>query len=369
MSHRTQYTEALGVKSDPLTVHYGVPQGSGLRPLLFLLYINDISNCSNLGTFILFADDTNIFVEGTSTEDAYRKANLLLNSVKHYMLLNKLHINMSKCCYIHFKPRGTKAPNQEDEPNLFIDSFPIKRTQTAKFLGVIVDEQLSWGPHITALRRKLNYASSTLCRIKDSIPVELHRDLYHNLFESHLSYCISVWGSAAMNSTTKIWIAQKHCIRVLFGDKQAYLDKFKTCARVRPFFQQTLNDEFFQREHSKPLFKEHSILAMKNLYTYHTFMEVFKVLKLRQPISLFEQFDLSLRKETTLITSNPSDTFVSRSASLWNSIAPKFKLLDYSHNISLAKSNLKRALLEIQHKDNEITWTPNDFDITKIGKK
>ena len=108
---------------------------------------------------------------------------------------------------------------------------------------------------------------------------------------------------------------------------------------------------------------------MKNLYTYHTFMEVFKVLKLRQPISLFEQFDLSLRKETTLITSNPSDTFVSRSASLWNSIAPKFKLLDYSHNISLAKSNLKRALLEIQHKDNEITWTPNDFDITKIGKK
>ena len=106
-----------------------------------------------------------------------------------------------------------------------------------------------------------------------------------------------------------------------------------------------------------------------NAYTYHTFMEVFKVLKLRQPISLFEQFDLSLRKETTLITSNPSDTFVSRSASLWNSIAPKFKLLDYSHNISLAKSNLKRALLEIQHKDNEITWTPNDFDITKIGKK
>ena len=64
LSNRTQHIEVLGEKSDPLMIKYGVPQGSVLGPLLFLLYINDISNCSNLGIFVLFADDTNIFVEG-----------------------------------------------------------------------------------------------------------------------------------------------------------------------------------------------------------------------------------------------------------------------------------------------------------------
>ena len=166
--------------------------------------------------------------------------------------------------------------------------------------------------------------------------------------------------------TTKIWLAQKHCIRVLFGDKQAYLDKFKTGARCRPYPLQALKEEFFQLEHCKPLFKKHSILAMKNLYSYHTFMEVFKILKLRYPISLHDHYNLSQRKETTLISPFPSNDFISRSTNVWNTIAPKLRLLDYSHNISLAKSNLKRALLKIQHAENEIAWTKNDFDITKI---
>ena len=161
-------------------------------------------------------------------------------------------------------------------------------------------------------------------------------------------------------------MAQKHCIRVLFGDKQAYLDKFKTCSRARPYPTQTLGEKFFQLEHCKPLFKKHNILALKNLYTYHTFMETFKILKLRYPMSLYEHFNISCRKETTLISTHPCNHFVSRATSIWNTISPKLRLLDYSSNISQAKSNLKTALLNIQHSDNETAWTQNDFDITKI---
>jgi len=153
----------------------------------------------------------------------------------------------------------------------------------------------------------------------------------------------------------------------LFGDKQAYLDKFKTCAKTRPFPHQTLDSDFFQLEHTKPLFEKYKILAMENLYTYHTFMEVFKILKLRCPMSLHDHFDKSSRKETTLIASfGTTNDFISRSTSIWNSIAPKFKLQDYSYKIGLAKSNLKKALLRIQHAEDQINWTPNDFDSRKI---
>ena len=367
LSNRTQYTEVLNEKSENLIIRYGVPQGSVLGPLLFLLYINDIANSSDLGTFILFADDTNIFISGKTVEEAYKKGNKLLSCIKKYMILNKLHINMSKCCFVHFKPKASKPVESPDTLQLHIDGFPIKKTKATKFLGVVIDEQLSWGPHITALKRKLNYATATLNRIRDSVPKELHKDLYHTLFESHLTYCISVWGDAALFRTASIWLSQKHCVRVLFGDKEAYLNKFLTCARTREFDNQALDHTFFQLEHCKPLFKQQNILAFKNLYTYHTFMEVFKILKLRCPTSLNQHYQLSSRKQTALIAQLPSNDFISRSTKIWSTIAPKLKLFDFSYKISLAKSHLKKSLLKLQHAYNDSAWTSSDYDMMQLS--
>ena len=116
---------------------------------------------------------------------------------------------MSKCCYIHFRPNSDKEPETPEKFELNIDGIPIKRTKSTKFLGVTIDEKLSWGPHITALKRKLNHATATLNIIRDSVPEELHEDLYHTLFESHLVYCISVWGDAALFRTSTAWLIQK----------------------------------------------------------------------------------------------------------------------------------------------------------------
>ena len=367
LTNRTQYTEALGEKSDQLVIQFGVPQGSVLGPLLFIMYINDITNCSSLGTFIMFADDTNIFVEGNTAEEAYNKANTLLKSLHKYMVLNKLHINLSKCCYIHFKPRKCKKAPENPTLELLIDDFSIKKTNETKFLGVIIDKDLTWEPHILSLKRKLNYATATLNRISNCLPKQINRELYYTLFESHLSYCISVWGGATQGRISKLWTAQKYCIRILFGDKEAYLDKFRTCARVRPLESQKLDEKFFVLEHTKPLFKNQKILSVHNIYYYHTFMETLKILKLRSPISIHSSYNISNRKPTMLIVPpDSSNTFTNRSTSIWNTVAPKLKVHDFSISISSIRGKIKSLLLSLQHRENQYDWTKEDYNIEKL---
>ena len=83
------------------------------------------------------------------------------------MLLNKLHINLSKCCYIHFKQKRFKPQDCTQGLELKLDNVPIKQKTTAKFLGVIIYDKLSWDAHIDCLKQKLGYATSTLNRLTD----------------------------------------------------------------------------------------------------------------------------------------------------------------------------------------------------------
>ena len=112
---------------------------------------------------------------------------------------------------------------------------------------------------------------------------------------------------------------------------------------------------------------KHRILALENLYTYHTFIETFKIIKLHTPISLYNLYNKSDRKELTLIVS-PCQTndCIPRSTTLWNTIAPKLKLTDYSHKISLAKSYIIKVLHSNQNAGDALTWTENNFDTQKI---
>ncbi len=130
--------------SDELVIKCGVPQGSILGPLLFLIYVNDLPNVSDLFFTILFADDTNVFVAGNKLQELTATVNIELDKLSAWLRLNKLSINVPNTHYMVFSNKHKKANNV----NIEIDHEKIEECKTTLFLGVTIDSNLSWKPHI-----------------------------------------------------------------------------------------------------------------------------------------------------------------------------------------------------------------------------
>ena len=197
LQNRKQCVSVLGETSESLHVIYGVPQGSCLGPLLFLIYINDLGKISKSCEIILFADDTNTFVSAGTQELAFATAQEVLNIISNYMNCNKLHVNLEKSCYTYFN-NTCKTENTErlNKFVLNISNTTLPQVENTKFLGVIIDDKLTWQPHLISLVKKLSCCTGRLNRITQFIPSDHHTSLYHTLFESYLSYGVSVWGGA-----------------------------------------------------------------------------------------------------------------------------------------------------------------------------
>ena len=285
------------------------------------------------------------------------------------MKANKLHINIGKCCHMYFNPRKKLDRDSDTNDNftLQIHNTIIPIVKSTKFLGVIIDDKLNWNEHITELVKKLACCTGVLNRIKDNIPTQLHKDLYHTLFESHLTYGITVWGGISHNRLLPLFRSQKKCIRILFGDKNTYLDKFKTCVRTRPFTgkdSQKLPGQFFMKEHSKPLFNSNKLLTIHNLYSYHTTTQVCGILKYRTPISLFNIFHTSQRKETLLITPHPDLVYKSNASTTWNTARRILgsQYTDFSTTYSFVKSTIKSHLFKSQAYGTKLDWIPQNYE-------
>ena len=241
LSSRKQMVVFDGSSSPLLDISCGVPQGSILGPLLFLIYINDMHSAIKHSTVYHFADDTNLLYHHKNPKILRKHMNSDLKLLFNWLCANRLSLNVSKTEFIIFRPPKAKLTNRI---TLTLNRTTIFESTKIKYLGIILDNRLSWRHHIFELSKKLNRSVGMLFKLRRlKCPTHILLSLYFAIFQSHLTYGICVWGCAEQSVLEKICLSQKRAIRAVAG-----LD---------------------YGESTKTAFRELKVLKIKDLYKFH----------------------------------------------------------------------------------------------------
>ena len=161
LSNRKQYVSYHNVCSSLKPIICGVPQGSILGPLLFLIYVNDIAFVSQSLFTVMFADDTNAIITHKNLSTLEEQCNSEMKKISNWVNANKLSLNVKKTQYMLFKGRKKIGSG----PNIIVNGAKIDRTDQSKFLGVIISDNLSWQPHIDYISKKISKSIGILYRL------------------------------------------------------------------------------------------------------------------------------------------------------------------------------------------------------------
>ena len=303
----------------------GVPQGSVLGPILFLIYINDLPKNIKIATPLLFADDTNLLFKNKNLENLEMSINQELKIINDWFRANKLSLNANKTKYILFH---TKQKAKSITPiNLILSETSIERVQTTKFLGIALNENLSWEPHINTVASKIGYALYHMYRLKHELPTSTLKLLYHGLIHPHLTYGLLTWGSCSITNKQqfeRLEILQKKAVRMITG--ASFLD------------------------HSEPLFSKMGILKLKDLFALQCVKLYGQVRHGKCPPyhsqNLIQQsHSRTMRNEYNLFIKSVKLTLSKESinykvSTIWN------KLPNHIKNINTYQSSMKQQLVK-----------------------
>jgi hypothetical protein len=262
LSDRKQFVTINNEFSNVLQIRTGVPQGSILGPLLFILYINDLVNVNNDVQLLMFADDTNMLMCDNNINSLEIRANLVLRDVSQWFKLNKLSLNVKKCNFMIFT---TKKLNYDI--TLKIDNLCIDKVTKTKFLGVIINEKLSWENHIQLIMNKVSKSIGILRRIQNKIPDIVLRNLYFTLVNPYFEYCNLIWATSPSGNLNKLFRLQKRAIRLITKSKW--------------------------NEHTSPLFINNNILTLYKINQLQTVCFMYKIKNKLLPSYFVEMFELN----------------------------------------------------------------------------
>ena len=257
LTNRQQFVSINGYKSTNQIMKYGVPQGSVLGPLLFLIYINDLHNAIKFSTTHHFADDTNLLVVNDSLKKLQKQINFDLKFLSKWLKANKISLNASKTELLVF--RHPNKPINYDL-KIKIDGKRILPSMSIKYLGILIDSHLNWHFHANELSIRLSRAIGMLTKIRHYVKFETLCMIYHGIFSSILLYGSQIWGQISNSPIRKLQILQNKAIRAI---------KFKSA-----------------RTSAGPLYKECNILMLNDNVKLQNFLFAYDNLKNNLPSSL-----------------------------------------------------------------------------------
>lgn len=212
LNNRTQYVSISVHSSSNLKLKYGVPQGSILSPLLFLIYVNDVGSALQYGHLVQYADDMTLLYKSVSTELLEMQSFLDLNScIQHFRKLN-LNTNSSKTNYLQFCLRPEALVNS---PVVMVDNTVLQEVESAKFLGIYFDRSLTWTSHVDHVCAKVSSGVYALRKLSTFCPTQILLMAYFGLIYPHLTYGIPVWGGCSTTQFLRIFRLQKKAVRII----------------------------------------------------------------------------------------------------------------------------------------------------------
>ena len=272
LTNRRQYVFLNGESSEIRSVNCGVPQGSVLGPLLFLIYINDLPNISKILDFYLFADDTNIYFEAETPEKLESVLNKELKQLHTWLIVNRLSLNIEKTNFVIFHPYNKPL---RQKITLKIRKNAISEKSHVKYLGIMIDSGLTWQEHIDCVTKKISRAIGMMYKIRPFVNKKTLIMLYYSLLFSHLNYAIEVWGSTHNIYLNRILILQKRAVRLI-----------SFCDRRR---------EDFSFPTSDPLFYNLHIHKVQDIFVLRIAKFIFNCLVKLTPVNFHNWFNLTIQ--------------------------------------------------------------------------
>ena len=208
LTNRKQYVRIGKSDSDMLTMTCGVPQGSTLGPLLFLIYINDMPNCSNKLQFRIFADDTNVFYSNSSIDEVESVMNIEIEKLFRYCATNKLSINLKKTNFMLITNSNKKIRD--------IQIKNIEKRDFIKYLGIYIDKNLNWDYQIKHVNNKIAKNTGIINKLRYYLDLKTLKQLYYTLIYPYLNYGLMSWGNTYVTKLNKIQACQNKCVKNMF---------------------------------------------------------------------------------------------------------------------------------------------------------